>query len=230
MKYFNKFASLYVIASTFEAKNNLAIKANQLKLVDVVRNNLAKIPSEQLASACAQWFENTTVKAGGTLRDVLVEISAAHIVDDIITSKGLPNVVSTLEKGRTHYYSSELSDISINVATGLTEEESEIVRSQQEQFSRECDAISLNTVKEELSDFGVACKIVASVGQIVRYKRHLLTPEFIIIEGQWARDCLFHIIDILIKNGEATLKAKIAKCPVTFTLDPNNVELVINNP
>jgi hypothetical protein len=159
MKYFNKFANLYGIASTFESKNNLAIKANQLKLVDVVRNNLAKIPSEQIASACAQWFENTTVKAGGTLRDVLVEISAAHIVDDIITSKGLPNVVTTLEEGRTQYYSSELGDVPLNVAPELTEEETEIVRSQQEQFSKESDEISLKANEEGPSDCGTACKL-----------------------------------------------------------------------
>jgi hypothetical protein len=159
MKYFNKFASLYGTANTFAAKNNLAIKANQLKLVDVVRNNLANIPSVQMASACAQWFENTTVKAGGTIRDVLVEISAAHIVDDIITSKGLPNVVTTLEEGRTQYYSSELNGVPLNVAPELTEEETEIVRSQQEQFSKESDEISLKADEEEASDCGENCKL-----------------------------------------------------------------------
>jgi hypothetical protein len=159
MKYFNKFASLYGIGNSFAATNNLAIKANQLKLVDVVRNNLAKIPSENIASACALWFENTTVTAGGTFRDVLVETSTAHIVDDIITSKGLPNVVTTLEQGKTQYYSSELNQNPLKNSTKYTKEETDIVRSQQEQFSKESDDISVNADEEGQSDCGVACKI-----------------------------------------------------------------------
>jgi hypothetical protein len=73
---------------------------------------------------------------------------------------------------------------------------------------------------------GVDKLAVKFLGKLVRYKRHLLTKEFLIIEGEWARDCLFHVKEISIENGKATLKAKIAKCPVTFRINPDEVELV----
>ena len=69
-------------------------------------------------------------------------------------------------------------------------------------------------------------RITNLVGKIVRYKRHLLTPEFLMNEGEWARDCVYHVIGHLMEDGEILLKAKIAKCSIIFKLNPSNVELV----
>jgi hypothetical protein len=79
---------------------------------------------------------------------------------------------------------------------------------------------------ESTRDVEVDKLAITFVGKLVRYKRHLLTAEFLIIEGEWAKDCLFHVKEISIENGEVTLKSKIDRCPLTFRIDPNNVELV----
>ena len=70
MKYFNSFSEIYSIANSFSAQNNLAQKANQEKLVEVVRNNLAMMPSLQIGIACAQW--DRSVVAGGTIAPIVV--------------------------------------------------------------------------------------------------------------------------------------------------------------
>jgi hypothetical protein len=156
MKYFNKFAGLYGKANEFAAKNNLAIKTNQTNLTEFVRHQLVQIPDTQINDACAEWFSNTVIRAGLTVRDAMVEVATAHIVDDIITSKRLPNVATVIEEGESKYAYSHARTNQAKVVFERSEEENEIMIKQGDEFAKATDNF---VPSKDDSDCGTSCTI-----------------------------------------------------------------------
>jgi hypothetical protein len=88
----------------FSYQNNSVHVANQLLLIDVVRNYIVKVPSIKIINVCANRLENSTTKSGENFRCVLIELITSNVVDDIITNNGLNNVVTTLSQAKTKYF------------------------------------------------------------------------------------------------------------------------------